>query len=266
MRAYEKVWILGDGFMAHSFTQHFQDVYSSSNKTGYIRAHYDVTPLCNGTVGKGGNRNILNRLQNTLVAEINRQILLPKAIVIVVDNDITDTFNHYNYRFSQAIDDITEWFRNQFHRIIKGHKEKLPSRSRKFKFPTILWAEIPLHEIYGHYNEYKKKYNESIRRVASLFCEMTTLSLSSSWSFTELSYFSEGKINGNGLSTYWQAINDAFENWDRAQMNALQNKENSASHHPNYNSHQQSFNSCQGNKAFYHERWENYDRVHWKTS
>ena len=35
------------------------------------------------------------------------------------------------------------------------------SKSRKFKYPTILWTLIPLHYIYDHYNDYKEKFNKT---------------------------------------------------------------------------------------------------------
>ena len=125
--------------MASSFAQHFQDAYhSSNNKVGYIRAHYDVSGFCNGTVIKGGNGNILNRLRNELVRAINEQPLLPRAIVVVLDDDVIDAFNHYIYGFSKSVGRIAERLGNQFHQIVSAHKEKLPSKSRKFKFPTIL--------------------------------------------------------------------------------------------------------------------------------
>ena len=202
--------------MASSFGQHFQDIYQSAGKKGYICAHYNVTPLCNGAI-HGGNGNILKRMYNALVKAINDQHVLPKAIIIVVNDDIIDTFDHYKIGFSQAIGCIIEWLGNQLHHVITSYKEKLPSKARKFKFPTLLWTEIPQHEMYVHYNDFKQKYNRAIDRMASLFREMEVLHLKT-WNFGELSYFSEGRINGNGLSTYWQAVDEAFEQWDRAQM------------------------------------------------
>ena len=111
----------------------------------------------------------------------------------------------------------SEWLANQMHQAVSLHKERLPSKARKFKYPTILWALIPYHDIYGHYNEFKAKYNKVVKHIVSLFREMDTLSLKS-WISSELSYFSDGRINSFGLSSYWQSVSDAFKEWDRNQM------------------------------------------------
>ena len=108
---------------------------------------------------------------------------------------------------------------NQIHRLISGYKDKLPSKARKFKYPQILWAQIPMHAIYGHYNDFKEKFNDAVKKICSLFKEMDTFKLDD-WIPDQLEYFSEGRINGNGLAAYWQAVDQAFEHWDRAQMAA----------------------------------------------
>ena len=147
-------------------------------------------------------------------------MLLPKAIVVILDDDLIDDIDWYRPGFSFTVGRIVEWLFNKFHRLITAHKEKLPSKSRKFKFPTILWALVPKHDIYGHYNEYKDKFNKSLQNTASLFREMGTLQLND-WDPSCLNYFAEGKISAYGLSTYWMSINNAFEKWDRDQMNAV---------------------------------------------
>ena len=80
-----------------------------------------------------------------------------------------------------------------------------------------MWVEIPNHEIYGHYNTYKTKYNAIIRKTTALFREMDTLKLIG-WDSQDISYFEEGKISEKGLTSYWMAICCAFEVWDCKQL------------------------------------------------
>ena len=210
MKAYDHVWFVGNNFMATSFGEYFQNIYGHY-KDNYVRKHYDVLGFCNTTITeKFANGNVLTKIFNGLTAGINSQTLLPKAVVVVVDDDILDAITHYKDGISYLIGKAFEWLANQMHQAVSSHKERLPSKARKFKYPTILWALIPYHDIYGHYNEFKAKYNKAVKHIVSLFREMDTLSLKS-WIPSELSYFSDGRINAFGLSSYWQSVSDAFE-------------------------------------------------------
>ena len=182
----------------------------------------------------GHDKNILSRVRNALIKAISCEILLPKVIMVIMDNDLMDAIEHYKPGISYVLGRTLEWVINEFHKIITSHKENLPTKCRKFKYPTFLWMKIPNHEIYGHYNTYKDKYNSTLEKVCKLFREMETLDMDKgAWKKRELSYFEEGRISHIGLTTYWQAICNAFEIWDRNQMKAaLNNKHMDKHHHP----------------------------------
>ena len=217
IQAYDKVWVIGDSFVNNTFSQYFQNAFHLDGSVNYIKAHYDTTGFCK--TDNGFNPNILSRIQNALIHGINQQVLLPKAIILVFD-DILDALDHYKSGLSYAIGCTVEWLANQIHRIITAHKEKLPSKSQKFKYPMILWCLIPYHEIYSHYNDFKHKFNCSVVKTTALFREMETLQLDVLWDRNRLDYFTAGRINAVGLSTYWNAVSAAFETWDRDQMKA----------------------------------------------
>ena len=253
--------------MASSFAQYFQDAVNPCGKVGYLWAHYDVSGFCSTTV-KGSLENMAAILRSELVKAINGQVLLPKAIIVVFDDNLMDDINFYKPGFSVVIGRIVEWLFNQYHRIIPAHKEILPSKSRKFKFPTVLWVCIPLHNIYGHYNDFKQKFNRALSTTASLFCKMDTLSLDRDWDESNLSYFAEGCINALGLTMYWSTVDHAFEEWDREQM---QLKFNSMIVVPNAHSHSavaiadhKAGFECR--KSYHHQHSKNTDKFHWKPN
>ena len=156
-------------FLTHSYKQFFENGCGPGGKLGYIKAHYDVSAYYY-QYEDNPQGNTLNRLRNLLVSAINEEILLPKAILIVLDDDLMDELNHYNTGISASIGKLIEWVMNEMHHIVTSHK--LPSKARKFKFPTILWALIPTHQVYDHYNEFKKKFNKVVVNTANLFKEM----------------------------------------------------------------------------------------------
>ena len=265
-KAYEKIWILGDNFVRASYSQYFQNAFNPDGKVGYIRAHYDITGFYKKSIGKHREVvNIFSRLRNALVEGINEQITFPKAIIMIIDDDILDEIDHYKEGISVILGRVLEWLGNQFHRIITAHKEKLPSKARKFKFPMVLWCYIPLHDIYGHYNDFKEKYNRVVKNVTSLFREMDFLILES-WDRKDLSYFSQGCMNATGLATYWMAINDAFEKWDRVQMSATFAVGNTTKN-TRYVDGDKPFNQWKGKNCIvktHYREWN--DHFHWKAS
>ena len=132
VQAYDQVWILGDSFIKNTHEQFFLNSLYECNKKDYIMVHYD-TEICFRNLFDEGTReetNVIMCLHNALVETINSIVLLPKAIIVLVDDDILDDLDHYDTGISSALGKILEWITGEFHKIISSHKEKLPSKSR----------------------------------------------------------------------------------------------------------------------------------------
>ena len=161
--------------MGNSYTQYFRNAFGDSGQINYMRAHYDVSGCFHGKDKL--NTNLLSRIINALVKITNDQVTFPKAVVVITEQEFIDSLKHYKPGFSTLVGRVIEHLFNQVHRIIIAHKEKLPSKARKFKFPMVLWATMPEHYDWRHMNEYRKKFNDALRATASLFREMSILPL-----------------------------------------------------------------------------------------
>ena len=214
--AYDRVWFIGDVFFSNTYTKYFKNAFGDEGQLGYIRAHYDVTGFCLGTDKL--NTSILSRLRNAFVKAVNTQVTFPKAIVIILEQDFLNEIDHFKPGISLILGKVMEHLANKFHRLVTSHKERLPSKARKFKYPTILWALLPEHYDWKESNESRAKLNKCIINTTSLFREMSTLTLE--WDDCDRSYFTRDNLNAKGLSTYWDSINRAFEIWDKSQMKA----------------------------------------------
>ena len=215
MPAYDSIWILGDGFVCNTYEQHFDNAIIAGNKLEYIKAHYNMAGCFH--TNPALEPSLLARLHNTLVHTINEYNLLLKVILVILDDDLLDDINHYDFGLSLALGKMIEWLTNQFHNTITAYKEQLPSRSCKFKYPAIIWALIPNQQVYDHYNDFKNKYNIQLQKAVCNFREMDTIQLTE-WNTAELEYFEGGSMSTHGKATYWHAINKAFETWDRNNM------------------------------------------------
>ena len=191
-----------------------------NGKTGYMRAHYDVTGYCQNT---SLNDSIICRLRNALVEPMNKQVLLPKAIVLIFEQDIMNHVNYFKTGFSSLMTRLLEWIANQIHRLLTAHKERLPSKSRKFRYPTVLWTLLPEHYAFGDRNEYRVKFNTCVQSVTSLFREMTILK--PEWDELDMGLINKQIFTSRGYLVYWQSVNKAFENWDKGadEVNAQSN-------------------------------------------
>ena len=99
----------------------------------YIRTHYDniyfAEPSYSNQLAKW---NILSRIVDNFITAIQKHTLLPKAVVIVLDDDIMDNLNHYEKGISQAVGIMLEWLAQELHEVITSHKKALPMKARKF--------------------------------------------------------------------------------------------------------------------------------------
>ena len=143
IQGYDKIWFLGDLFIKSSFGKYFQDALTLDRSTNYIKAHYDTMEYYHVSHEDGHDKNILSRVRNVLIKAINCEILLPKVIVVIMNNDLMDAIEHYKPGISYVLGRTLEWLINEFHKIITSHKENLPTKCRKFKYPTFLMDEDP---------------------------------------------------------------------------------------------------------------------------
>ena len=163
---------------------------------------------------------MISGFRNAFVEAVNKEIVLPKAVILVFENDMIKSFDHLCLGISLLSGKCIEWLANQLHRLTVAHKEKLPSKARKFKYPTFLWMQLPDHYNWGRKTaEARQKFNTCIRNTVSLFKEMETLTVSN-WDDCDRRLLTKGKMNSAGLTNYWLGLDKAFQLWDKDQMSA----------------------------------------------
>ena len=84
-KAIEKVWILGDNFMAESYRKNFKKV----NGDFFIKEHYDALPFCSSKYNDK-NSNLISRLQHSLALALNSKNYLPAYIIVFLDDDLIE--------------------------------------------------------------------------------------------------------------------------------------------------------------------------------
>ena len=224
---YDKVWFIGDESMMTSYAEFFQNAYTSRdryfNNLGYIKSHFDVFAYGNRSLTVSlRNSDVIGRIRNSVVEAINQQVIFPKTIIVVLEDDLIQATNHFTDGISQVLGGLIDWLANEVYRIINAHKERLLTKARKFKYPHVLWVALVHHKNFSkNENFYRKKMNICLYSVTALFRQMDVLMLNT-WDPQDSALVSRGKLTALGLHSFWNAIDNAFQKWDHDQMNSAQ--------------------------------------------
>ena len=164
------------------------------------------------------HQELSGQYRNTIVDAINKDISWPKGIILIFENDVLNALNHFKPGVSLLSGRCLEWLANQLHRMVVSQKEKLPSKARKFKYPTILWTLLPLHSSWSRaISEARGKFNNCIKNTVSLFREMDTLEIED-WDTSDMKLLNKNKMTATGLNNFWIGLDRAFQSWDKNQM------------------------------------------------
>ena len=102
------------------------------------------------------------------------------------------------------------------HRTIFNHRDMLPPKAVKYKYPTILWITPPCHQ---HFTDNIKRQQLSvpIENAVMMFNEMHFMKLRS-WNYNDPLLITGApsgyRYTDRHLAHYWSAIDTAIEFWD----------------------------------------------------
>ena len=217
VRAYEKVWVLGDDFTSRSFEKYFL----RAEIPGYTVSHADVAGFYNNKFASI-NPNTISRLRNTLVKAIESDPLLPKFILIVCDDDIIKFFGT---DVQESITKAVNYIMVEHNRTIMTHKEYLQKRSKKVGYPQFIWIQAPLHVNFAN-NSSRVKFNSTLETAAKKHDNVHTLQLRKGWDDEERNLYSyeSRRFTSQGLVTYWNAVDKTTKYVDTIYFRKIMNK------------------------------------------
>ena len=205
------IWLIGDDFVTNSVRQYFQS--DDSPIQLYMCDNYDVKVFQDNSLAVVDSAAA--RIYNQVVEAIQKNGLLPKAIVIVLDEAIIKMVNHKDYGISEIYGAIIKNMMVGIHHLVLSHKEALPAKSNKFNYPTILWSLTPLNRNFPeNWNTYRRKFNNCLEACSVLYGEMQILRLKKFWDYNDETLIRDRKFTANGYQMLWNSIYSAFQHWD----------------------------------------------------
>ena len=202
---YNNIWFIGNSFMVRSFRQYFQDK-DHTLYGGYVKDHFTTSGYMSDKY-MSHNQNLIGRIQNCLAKAIQEEVILPKMIVFVLDEDVLQYLNHPGPGITKAMEHLIGAIMTDCDRLIASQKEYLPKRAKKAEYPQMIWILSPLHDNFSNITECIK-FNKAVESVAQFHDNTFPLQLKKIWNKTDNSLYSAEyhRFTNKGYGVYWMAI------------------------------------------------------------
>ena len=184
--------------------------YKQSQKCEYfMKTNYDIYIF-----GDFHNTSLdfLTKVRNALAKAIKEKMLLPKLVLIVLDNIMITFANHENFGILLKLRKFVNWLATEFHRMTLSYKEMLPHKSKRWDQPNFLWVSLPQNKNFSD-NLFRMKFNKCLNDVIPLYGEMSIIYMKKDWDYYDASLFHKGKFTAKGLEIYWSSIDKSVQFW-----------------------------------------------------
>ena len=119
-------WIIGDGSLGEIIDALFQMRTSAVLKKKMPPYLYDMYNVFTYVPNKNlGACRTVARIYNALAEGLNNRICLPRFLLVIIDKDIVEDINLFEYSASTAIFKVFEWLIRQINIAIKRRRTEL---------------------------------------------------------------------------------------------------------------------------------------------
>ena len=146
VRAFRDAWIIGDEFLrdaAQTFTAIKEKTNLEKRPPPFLFEQFNVRINFANTTSLA---NILSRIVNALITELNENDHLPKYILIVPDKDIVQDMQFNAYGASHILEKMTTWLVNTIASLINRRKHNTyvvkPGAAVPPDEPSLIWVKM----------------------------------------------------------------------------------------------------------------------------
>ena len=206
------MWIIGDRFVQKTGFTYFLHATENIQPTiPYLKENYDIK-MYSGFNQRDKNPSYMARMVNQIVKGIRERKLLPKAIVVVIEDDLIFDANFDNYGNGLVYAESIGWMAKEMGELVAQYKCALPLKSVKPTHPKFLWIAAPYHDSFVN-NDLRKKINTAMYNVTAPIQSMNTIKLKGKWDSQNFRLVCKNNLTGEGLAKYWSAIDSGFRFW-----------------------------------------------------
>ena len=164
------MWIIGDKFVCESaeVIRHIFNLMDERDESvidqdqplkhvSYLANAYDIEVFTSKSLD--AMRSSLGHLRNILGTALKEHCLLPKYIIVVLEDDIMRCVNFPRPGISEIFGQCLKWLADEYHDMITTRKNVLPPKSHKYLYPQMFWVALPQHHNFND-NTLRYKFNQ----------------------------------------------------------------------------------------------------------
>ena len=157
------------------------------------------------------NNNALSRIINSVVYALNKNVKLPKYLIMVLEDDLISYLNYTDYGISGFYGSWVEFLAKQINDMIHTWYQALPKKAKKVDEPFIYWLALPTHILFKN-NQQRSKFNACIDSVIQIYANMRFMKLKELWSFNDSNLvLHNGNYSETGLTVFWRSFDSAVK-------------------------------------------------------
>ena len=162
-----------------------------------------------------GNNTLL-RVNNAFIEGINRREHLPKYIIMVLDRDLIDMINRFDFGISTQLERCVKWLAIQMERTLSARREQLTAMKAGVvtqEQTKFIWVEMFDRPATDPGTKIRNKFNKAINDLARQRNFHHILVLESIKENKHFEY--NGKLNYWGKLQFWKELDYYVAQFDR---------------------------------------------------
>ena len=162
-------------------------------------------------------QSVMAKIVNPVVEGLNSKERLPKYVLILVDKDLIENLNYFEYGIADVLDDCMLWFVHEINKIFELKHEDLqlkkPGTLSTATEPRVIWTTMitrPTIDDQYYHNIYSKKgkFNKAIEKAVMKFRYHHVMYIES---LTESAHFdNSGCLTANGKAKCGMISSDNY--------------------------------------------------------
>ena len=211
MKALQTIFVLGDTFVHKTTETKFKLTDAAYS---YTTRNFNVMVQASPET-RSNNPNILARVRNSLVHALNKCSMLPKIIILVLEDDLIKGMKASDATPVSEYSRWIKWLINEFRKIIDTMKDFLPANAKRDEHPQFIWI-IPTRHCNYRNNVPRKKLGTSIENTAKCVEKNISLRLVQKWDFNDTNIFlkDEQRFTTNGICDFWTSVDKSIEYYE----------------------------------------------------
>ena len=172
--------------------------------------NFEVSAYC-GSRYECNNANMISRILNSITNAINKNKLLPKYILVVLDNDLIQFLGYDKFGMVTMLGTWLEHLIESLINMCQEHKGMLPTKAIKHSYPMIYWMSCPHHKLFVN-NGAQSKYNSCLEASMKGRSNIRMIKFKQIWDYENghLVFDGTGALTSYGISKYWRSVDAAF--------------------------------------------------------